>query len=417
MLDTQLLHRQQPRRYTGNLIDHYDVAVVGAGLVGCAAAFELARRGRRVMLFDQSELNRGASGRNAGSLHFQLEQRFLDDVMTDPELLSKLIPVNLQAIEDWKGLPARLQHDIELHMEGGLMVAETQPQLERLVRKQEVETAGGLATRIIEGRELRDYAPYLSPSIKWAACCAEEGHANPRLVTPAYAHAARALGCRFELNAEVRSITPRAAGWRVSAQPLTPRSTRQLLAAIEIDVETVLIATGAWSGQLLDLLGATLPVQALGLSVNVTDRAQPLIKHLVQHVAGRLSVKQLESGNILIGGGWPATLPLGSTLGLNPDTRLQESSILGSSAAALRTIPALRSLCVIRSWTGITSVSPDHLPVLGALDSLPGMFVAAGGSAFTLGPTYARLISELICTGAASLPLDLYRPSRFTRLN
>jgi glycine/D-amino acid oxidase-like deaminating enzyme len=43
------------------------------------------------------------------------------------------------------------------------------------------------------------------------------------------------------------------------------------------------------------------------------------------------------------------------------------------------------------------------------------MFVAAGGSSFTLGPTYARLISELICTGSASLPLDLYRPGRFTR--
>ncbi|MGH8210940.1 MAG: NAD(P)/FAD-dependent oxidoreductase, partial [Steroidobacteraceae bacterium] len=146
-----------------------------------------------------------------------------------------------------------------------------------------------------------------------------------------------------------------------------------------------------------------------------TERAQPLIGHLVQHVGRRLSIKQLEAGNILIGGGWPATLPRGRTLGPDPDTQLRETSIIGNAAVALHTIPAIESLNVIRSWTGIASFSPDHLPVLGPITALPGIFIAAGGSSFTLGPTYARLISELICQGAASLPVDLYRPERFVR--
>ena len=126
----------------------------------------------------------------------------------------------------------------------------------------------------------------------------------------------------------------------------------------------------------------------------------------------RLSIKQMEAGNILIGGGWPARLS-GGALGAKPDAELQELSLAGSSAVARHVVPATSALSVIRSWSGVACVAPDHLPVLGAIESLPGMFIAAGGASFTLGPTYARLISELISTGSTSMPIGLYRAERF----
>jgi glycine/D-amino acid oxidase-like deaminating enzyme len=58
-------------------MNRYDVVVLGGGLVGCAAAYYLARSGARVLLVEQADLNREASGRNAGSLHFQLEYRLI----------------------------------------------------------------------------------------------------------------------------------------------------------------------------------------------------------------------------------------------------------------------------------------------------------------------------------------------------
>jgi len=139
-----------------------------------------------------------------------------------------------------------------------------------------------------------------------------------------------------------------------------------------------------------------------------------MLKHLVQHVGRRLSVKQVESGNVLIGGGWPAALTSFPVLGSDPKICLQESSIIGNVAVALDVVPALAGLQLIRSWSGIACVSPDHLPVLGAVAALPGVFIAAGGSSFTLGPTYARLVSELMASGQASMPLQLYRPDRFS---
>ena len=390
----------------------YDVAIIGAGLVGCAAAYELARRGRRVAVVDQGEMNRGASGRNAGSLHFQLEPRMLDGG-GDPRRLAELIPVNLQAIDDWRRLPEALQSDLELAMHGGLMVAETEAERDLLARKCEVETRSGLPVRILEGADLRSMAPYLASHVRCASYCAAEGHANPRYVTPAYAVAARAHGAEIIPRRRVCALEARPGGYRLRCEPSAAGQGFDADRSA-VDAALVLIAAGAWSREILAACGVEVPLEPVGLGMNVTERCRPMLKHLVQHVGRRLSVKQVESGNVLIGGGWPAALTSFPVLGSDPKICLQESSIIGNVAVALDVVPALAGLQLIRSWSGIACVSPDHLPVLGAVAALPGVFIAAGGSSFTLGPTYARLVSELMASGQASMPLQLYRPDRFS---
>src|SRR6185312_9780669 len=157
----------------------YDVAIIGAGLVGCAAAYELSKRKQRVIVLEQGELNRGASGRNAGSLHFQLEPRMLHALASDPERLSQLIPVSRQAIDDWQDLPAQLGCDLEVTQRGGILVAESDSDRELLARKAELERRCGLAVQTLEGAELRRIAPYLSGRVRCANFLAEEGYANP----------------------------------------------------------------------------------------------------------------------------------------------------------------------------------------------------------------------------------------------
>jgi glycine/D-amino acid oxidase-like deaminating enzyme len=389
----------------------YDVAIIGAGLVGCAAAYELARWGRRIGVFDQGEMNRGASGRNAGSLHFQLEPRMLEGG-GDPRRLAQLIPVSLQAIEDWRRLPQELQSDLELAMHGGLMVAETDAERNLLARKCEVEIRGGLPVRVLEGPELRRMAPYLADCVRCASYCESEGHANPRLVTPAYAAAARAHGAEITAGSRLRALEPRSGGWRLRiGRPGAAQGSDAN--TLTVDAELVLIAAGAWSRELVAAHGIELPLEPVALGMNVTERCAPVVHHLVQHVGRRLSLKQVAAGNVLIGGGWPADMASLSPLGPDPRVRLRESSIIGNVAVALEVVPELAALSLIRSWTGIACVSPDHLPVLGPVSGLPGVFIAAGGSSFTLGPTYARLVSELMATGQTSMPLQLYRPDRF----
>jgi sarcosine oxidase subunit beta len=227
---------------------HYDVAIIGAGLVGCAAAFELGLKGRRVAVLDQGEVNRGASGRNAGSLHFQIEPRMLEEGV-DPQRLAQQVPMNLRAIEDWRELPGRLRAGIELAMHGGLMVAETADERELLVRKWEVEARGGLPVRLVEGEELRRLAPYLAERVRCASYCAAEGHANPRLITPAYAAAARHLGGEIMTGARVGALEGRPEGWRIHFAWMRRQS--GTAAASTLDAEAVLVAAGAWSAEIL----------------------------------------------------------------------------------------------------------------------------------------------------------------------
>jgi sarcosine oxidase subunit beta len=395
---------------------HYDIAVIGAGLVGCAAALELAKHKKRVILLDQGEVNRGASGRNAGSLHFQIEPRMVDALASDPQRLAQLIPVNLQAIDDWRSLTAELGCDLGINMHGGLLVAETAAQRDLLLRKADLEVRAGLAVRVLEKAELRRVAPYLSKHIGCATFCAAEGHANPLLVTAAYADAAQKHGVTLMLHQRVHALECRGGAWRIRTRsPAAGHAGHAAPTAAEIDVDAVLIAAGAWSREILEPLGVSIPLCPVGLTMSVTQRAPPMIHHLVQHIGRPLSVKQVERGNVLIGGGWPACLPQGPELGPDPRTRLYETSLVGNAATALHTVPGVGHLSILRSWTGIASVAPDHLPVLGAVAALPGVFIAAGGSSFTLGPTYARLIAELICLGTASMPTDCYRPDRFVQ--
>jgi sarcosine oxidase subunit beta len=268
--------------------------VIGGGLLGSAASYFLARGGARVVLLEKDQLNRQASGQNAGSLHFQLEHRMIEhgDELADQFALS--IPLNLEAERVWGTFEKELGADLQVHQHGGLMVAETAGDVAALERKHRLESEHGLDVRLIDGDEARTIAPYLSTAVEAAVFCPGEGHANPRLVGPAFARAAAALGTEVRVAARVESLRRVSGRWLVST------------AAGVVSAELVLIAAGIWSGEVAAMADTRLPVLPVALTMIVTAAVEPMIPHLVQHVGRRLSMKQTSDGNVLVGGGWPA---------------------------------------------------------------------------------------------------------------
>jgi len=175
------------------------------------------------------------------------------------------------------------------------------------------------------------------------------------------------------------------------------------------------LAAGAWCGPLLNAPGADLPLRPIPLTMSVTERAAPFVQHLIQHMSRHLSVKQLHSGNLIIGGSWPSRLtwstqPLGAY-----DALTQADAIVGNFRVACGVVPDVRMLHVLRSWGGVASDTPDHLPFLGPVPGLREAYIAAGGSTFTLGPTVARLLAELLLVGRTSLDVSAYDPARVLR--
>jgi glycine/D-amino acid oxidase-like deaminating enzyme len=388
-----------------------DVVVLGGGLVGCAAAYYLARRGASVLLLEQGDLNREASGRNAGSLHFQLEYRLIrygDELASQ---FAQIIPLSLVALEDWRGLESELQADLEVELGGGLIVAESPADVALLEKRQALQEKWGLGSRLLSASEVRQLAPYLADSVIAAGYFPHEGHANPRLVTPAFARCAEALGAEIQVQARVTGLMRDGADWLVT---LVDRDGR----AREVIAGAVLNAAGAWAGEIGALAHLHLPIFAVPLSMNVIERTAPLIPHLVQHASKRLTLKQVSAGNVLIGGGWPSRFWRdGSAMSMQRRAEPVVENVVENVALAARLVPAIGSLHLLRSWTGITGITTDQMPLLGEVPEAPGFFVAAGGAAFTHGPTYARLISELILDRRASTAIDLYSPARFSHIN
>lgn len=383
-----------------------DVLIVGGGLVGCATAWHLASAGADVLLVEAGQLGMGASGQNAGSLHFQLERRFLEASDTLAAQASRTAALSRLAIEEWRGLEAALDTDLHVVMQGGLMVAESAEQVALLERKIARENEEGLNTRLLDGDEARGIAPYLSPRILAAGYSSDEGHADARHVTRAFANAALRQGARLLSRSPVRAIHQSGSGFAVQYEGGSARCDR------------LLIACGVWTPQICAMLNLHMPLYPVALLMNATERTDRPVPHLVQHVGRRLSMKQTGAGNMLIGGGWPSRLPqkADGSFDLARRPQLIESSLAGNLRAAIDTIPFVESLNLIRSWTGTTAISADQLPIVGEVPRMPGCWIAGGGSAFTLGPTFARLVA-LAMAGKPADELDIVSPARFEHLN
>jgi glycine/D-amino acid oxidase-like deaminating enzyme len=386
----------------------YDAIVIGGGLTGVATAFQLARGGASVLLVEQHQLNRGASGRNAGSLHFQLEHRLIEfEGVLDNELAHYAALARL-AIADWRGLEAELGQPLEVAMHGGLMLAETAAELRTLERKAAIERAQGLDVELLGRADVLARVPYLGATIAGALYCPDEGHCNPRLLTHGYARAAEALGAIVKTRAAVTGMRRTRGRWLVS---LHSAEEGELTTAAEVVVN----AAGAWAARVAAMAGVELPVYPVALIISVTEKAPVLLQHLVQHVGRKLSLKQVDDGNLLIGGGWLARLPPQQDhLRLDYRAALDLGELQNNLATASSVMPLIGGLHVLRSWTGTTALTPDQLPIIGASAGAPGLFTAVGGSGFTYGPTYARLLSELVLRQEASFPLAPYSPDRFT---
>ncbi|NUR76874.1 MAG: FAD-binding oxidoreductase [Thermoleophilia bacterium] len=370
----------------GPLPAETDVAIVGGGLAGTATAYYLAREGVDVVLLERSELNREASGTNAGSFHFQIAIHQLTARETESSHARLLSDVRMHsaAAELWGTLEDDLDASLGVHTTGGLMVAETPEELQILHDKHLIEAEAGLETHVLEGDELRRLAPYLADDLAGASFCPSEGHANPFLAAPLFALRAAERGAVIRTQTEVTGV---ASGFRIETTNGTLRANR------------IVNAAGAWANDLAALSGVRLPLRVEGLHVNVTEPRQKVLEPLIQHIGRRLTLKQAANGTFIIGGGWPA----------HPEARPSRFSTLwesaaGNAAVAVRVMPSLADVRIVRMWTGVMAFTDDLQPVVGELSSLPGYYTCIATTGFTLSPMLARLLAGNIARGVPLPP-------------
>lgn len=378
--------------------DETDVLIIGAGLVGCASAHYLAQEHVECLVVDRGEMNREGSGTNAGSLHIQLRG---PERLYSEEVLREFLPMKAEAARGWAQIETELGCDLGLKLHGGLLIAETDPEFAFVREIVEYERGLGLPAETLSTAELLRIAPHLSPRLKGAAYSAAEGSANTLLVGPAYARSAQRAGARFRTHANV-----------VATERLNGGGFLVTTTGGPIRAKRILNAAGPWASALTRMVGVALPITGRVIQVSVTERREVLLDQLVGHISGGLTLKQTRFGTFMIGGGWPATVDPATGRSV-----IDHDSVAGNLGVALRALPALRDVSVVRSWTGVIAHSLDRdgsrLQIFGELPGVPGYYVLAGGTLFTMGPLFARLAAELLTAGTTSFPVTCYHPDRF----
>lgn len=362
-----------------------DVCIVGAGVMGLSLAWELVRRGRRVICFDRSAPGREASAATAGTLAVQ-----------NKPLGS--VPLTLLALRMWRDLSRELGFDVEYEVRGGIRVAHTDDDIDRLTRSAAAQQSAGATVELVEPPKLFALAPYLSQSIRLGAYCPDDGMANPFAAVRGLVRACRAAGVQFEFQRPVERVFVSPDGnIRIQAGTLT------------IETPAAVLASGAWIRTLVESLRIILPVATRVQQVLITDGGPDLLPHIVTHVRGNLTLKQQAmSGKVLIGGGWT---------GIGDETsgvrRLARGSIVGNARAAIGTVPALAGRRLLRAWTGFEGRTPDKLPLIGPLPGIRNLHLlgcASGG--LTLAPACGHLLAQRLTDQRTDLPLDAFSPER-----
>lgn len=366
-----------------------DVIVIGGGLAGCATAYYLAKDGVDVLVLERSELNTQASGSNAGSLHAQIPHDPF--VNKGPEWARRFAPsiaLMARSIAMWHELSRELGVDLEVSTKGGLLVGTTDQQLREIEAKAALEREHGLEVDLLDQREVRELAPYLSDRVQGGAFCRIEGKASPLIATLAYANAAKRLGVKFRRHCEVIGIER------------CQRTYRVQLAGESLVANRVVNAAGADAGRIAAMLGIHMDVQGFAIQVAVTEQTGPLIPHLVYSAGEKLTLKQNAIGSVLIGGGWPARWHGRGHPVTDPDSLAQ------NMALALQTVPSLGPLRVIRTWAAVVNGTDDWRPILGEVPGSPGFFMNFfPWMGFTAGPVIARIIASLV--QGKPVPLDI----------
>lgn len=371
-----------------------DVLVIGGGIVGSCLAGFLAEDGVGVALIDDGQI--GGSNANAGSLHVQMQSRFMRLYPQNVPGMERQLPLYPKAVAFWQTMQARLGADFDLKMTGGLMVAESQDQLGFLKIKARRERELGLDVDILDRAALDRIAPYFGPDVVGAEICANEGKLNPLLCNAAIR--------RWILEKGVVLIEGESAGpIRSERRSFIVETKRGSIRA-----GRVVLAAASGSKGLAAALGVSIPAEPEPLHMNITEATTPLIGHLVQHADRMITLKQFGTGQIVIGGGWPAHLA-----GQRRHPTVELASLVANATLAQHIVPRIAPLRIIRTWAGINT-SVDGKGVLGPIGRVPGLFAAIPGDAgYTLGPLSAQLVADMMLGRRPNEDVTPFSPDRF----
>jgi sarcosine oxidase subunit beta len=361
-----------------------DVVIIGGGIVGASAALFLRRAGLSVVLLERGLCGAAASGVNYGGVRAQGRA-------------PAQLPLALRAREIWANLPQYIGIDGEFVRSGHLKVARSEADLASLEAYARRVDGMGLDLQLITGAAFRRQYPWLGRQAIAASWCPGDGHANPRLVSPAFARSARAAGATIIEQCEACEFSHDGSRFVVGDGK-----------GLQVRAGWLLNCAGAWALPLARAFGDDAPMESIHPGMAVTEPMPRFMEVNIGVEGGGIYGRQTARGNCVMGGSRGA-----SSSPLHARPRAQAIAELCHRMADL--FPPLAHAQVIRFWSGVEGSLPDHQPVIGPSTRHPQLLHAFGfcGAGFQTGPAVGEALAQWVQRGHPQIPLDAFAIQRF----
>ncbi|MFA6032071.1 MAG: FAD-binding oxidoreductase [Myxococcota bacterium] len=415
-----------------------DVAIVGGGIIGCAIAWYLNRRGLSVGVYEKGRIAGEQSGKNSGFVRKQGRDR-------------REMPLIKRSLDLWGRIDAEIGGITGFTASGNLALASDEAKLEGMNAWLAIAREFNVDSRVASPAELKDISPSLRTSFLGGLHTPSDGRAEPSLAAPAIAHALTRAGMDVRENCLVEGLL-------LEAGKVVGIATERG----EVRARTVVVAAGLWSGIFLRRYGISLPQVDLRVSVGRTapfahgvalptifdkalvrprydggltiapglqgpldyDTAFRSLRHAPRYIrtlfasreGTRVNIgKHLRDDHRMVKAYLSGTSSRYADLRV-PNVPANDAVLARSRAAARAAFGIGDDMKLVETWACRIDITPDGVPVLDQVNDLGNLVIATGmsGHGFGISLGVGDTLAELIDTGRTTISLEPFRLSRFS---
>ena len=329
----------------------YDVVIIGAGGHGLATAYYLASKHgiRNVAVIEKGFLGGGNSGRNTqvtrSNYFWPQSAAFFD-----------------HSLKLYEKLGLDLNFNIMLSQRGVLTVAHSQHDIDMMRRWTNAILVNGVDSELLTPGDIKQIEPLVNLNSRYPVVGGyiqrRAGISRHDAVVWGFARAANALGVDIIQQCEVTGLD--IADGAVTGVQTTRGN---------ISADKVCIAVAGNTSVLARMAGFRVPIVSMALQAMVSEPVKPCLNTMLSSALIHMYVSQSDRGEIVLGGGADAYTSYAQRGGIP----VVEENV----AAVLELLPAFSSLRLMRQWAGITDITPDTMPIMGATP-LRNLYMSGG---------------------------------------